>query len=112
MPSIGRESISSSTNGRKEVKKVVGYTDKPDLTDTGKKLVRLFNWCQSEDVSISKAVKELRKLFDVITESKERRNFFSNLVFMLQVKLFGLISNEAKWGPDSRFIVKANIKAL
>ena len=87
MSPIGRESIGSSFNGRKEVRKVVGYTDKPDLTDTGKKLVRLFNWCQSEDVSISKAVKELRKLFDVITESKERRNFFNNLVFMLQVKL-------------------------
>jgi hypothetical protein len=74
-----------SPNGMVETKKVVGYTDKPELTDTSKKLVRLFNWCQSEDVSISKAVKELRKLFDDINESKERRIFFSNLVFMLQV---------------------------
>ena len=75
-----------SPHGMVESQKVVGYTEQPELTDRSKKLVKLVNWCQSEDVSISKAVKELRKLFDDITESRERRNFFSNLVFMLQVK--------------------------
>jgi hypothetical protein len=57
----------------------------PELARPSKKLVELMNWCQSEDVSISKAVREFRKLFDAITDSRERKNFIRNLTFMVQV---------------------------
>ena len=60
----------------------------PELARPSKKLVELMNWCQSEDVSISKAVREFRKLFDAIEDSRERKNFIKNLTFMLQVTYF------------------------
>lgn len=68
-------------------KAIVGFVEPPKLTETSKKLVNLFTWCQKEDVSTSKAVKEFRKLFDGITDPKERKGFVKHLQFMLQVPL-------------------------
>jgi hypothetical protein len=43
---------------------------------------------QSDEVSVTKAAKELRKLFDGVGDDKHaRKNFFQNLVFLLQVPL-------------------------
>ena len=72
-----------------------GYTKAPKLTNHSKKLVKMLNWCQSDDVSTSKAVNELRKLFDSVDDDKERRKFVKHLVFMIQVRL-NFVSLELK----------------
>ncbi len=83
----------------------------PELTKPSKRLVELMNWCQSEDVSISKAVREFRKLFDAISDSRERKNFIRNLTFMVQVTHFSellmtlntrLHNYILHWGPAIR----------
>jgi hypothetical protein len=85
----------ASENGDPADKRLIGYTEPPDLSESSRKLVKMMNWCQSEDVSISKAVKEMRKLFDSIEEDyREKKNFFQNLVFMLQIPLVNGSSKE------------------
>lgn len=86
--------ITASENEDQSDKTVVGYAEPPKVTETSRKLIKMFNWCQSEDVSISKAVKEIKKLFDGIEDVRERKNFFKNLVFMLQVPLVNGSSKE------------------
>jgi hypothetical protein len=68
-----------------EAKAEVGFTERPKLIDSSKKLVIMINSFQNEEVSISKAVREMRNLFDSLESQPVRKNFFKNLVFMLQV---------------------------
>ena len=77
--------MAEAVDGEDQDKAVTGYTKAPKLTNHSKKLVKMLNWCQSDDVSTSKAVNELRKLFDGIDDDKERRKFVKHLVFMIQV---------------------------
>lgn len=66
----------------------VGHFSPPELIGASKSLVKILNWAQNPEVPISKAVTELRGIFDTIsTDPTLRQNFFDNLCFMLQVSL-------------------------